>query len=103
MAVYIDDAFLSYGRMKMCHLVADTVEELQEFARRLGMKAEWFQDHRVPHYDVSMQMREKAVSLGAIEVQYGWEPWRCKRCTKPKLACVKRLGCKCDQEAEKTQ
>lgn len=102
MAVYIDDAFLPFGRMKMCHLVADTVEELQAFARQLEMKSEWFQDHRIPHYDVSMQVRGKAVALGAIETSYGFEVWRCEKCIRPKLACTKRLKCKCEAETDET-
>lgn len=35
------------------HLMADTIEELHEFAECLGLKREWFQDHpKHPHYDV---------------------------------------------------
>jgi hypothetical protein len=37
------------------HLVSDqSIDELHRFAnsRRIGLKREWFQDHRYPHYDV---------------------------------------------------
>lgn len=95
MAVYIDDYFAPFGRMKMCHMTSETVEELFAFADRLGLKREWFQDHRVPHFDVSKAMREKAIALGAVPVKFGWEPWRCEECFHPTLPCVKRLRCEC--------
>ncbi len=68
MSVYIDDAFIPYGRMKMCHMVADTKGELHEMADKLGLRREWFQDGSRPHYDVSKGKRKLAVELGAIEI-----------------------------------
>lgn len=52
------------------HLVSDTCEEeLHRFALRLGLRREWYQDKRLPHYDVTtVRMREKAEKLGAIRV-----------------------------------
>jgi len=95
MPVYVDDMFAPFRGMLMSHLTADTVEELQNFAGKLGLKPEWFQDKRVPHYDVAKSTRLKAIKLGAIPVQFGWEPWRCPNCDLPKLPCVKRLRCEC--------
>lgn len=67
--IYVDDAFIPFGRMKMCHMVSDTsVEELHTFAEKIGMKREWFQDKKIPHYDISMGKRELAIKLGAVEV-----------------------------------
>ena len=41
-------------------------EELHDFARRLGLQRERFQQHeRLPHYDLRPEMREKALALGA--------------------------------------
>lgn len=35
------------------HLVADTLDELHEFALKIGLKREWFQNHpKHPHYDI---------------------------------------------------
>ena len=49
--------------------MADTPEELHEFASRLGLQRSWFQNHpRHPHYDLTENKRREAVSLGAIEV-----------------------------------
>ncbi len=50
-----------------CHLLADTEEELHEFAAELGMKRKWFQGTSIPHYDLTVKRRERAVKLGATE------------------------------------
>jgi len=53
------------------HLVSDTsIEELHEFAQRIGLKREWFQDRsRYPHYDMTVRWRAKRVEdHGAILV-----------------------------------
>lgn len=68
MAVYVDGAENQFGRMKMCHMVADTVAELHEMADKIGMRREWFQPYSSPHYDLSKTRRAAAVKLGAIEV-----------------------------------
>ena len=40
--------------------------KLHAFARNLGLKREWFQDHReLPHYDLVRTRREAALALGA--------------------------------------
>jgi hypothetical protein len=63
--IYIDDARIPYRGMLMSHLIADDLEELHSFAQKLGLKREWFQDKRVPHYDVSDGKRKLAIRLGA--------------------------------------
>lgn len=51
------------------HLTADTLDELHAFAKRIGLKRAWFQDHRVaPHYDLSPFRHALALSLGAVLV-----------------------------------
>jgi hypothetical protein len=50
---------------KSAHLIADDVEELHEFAARLGMKREWFQPESSPHYDLNSTRHAKAIELGA--------------------------------------
>ena len=70
MAVYVDDMRAPFGRMVMCHMVADTREELDTMADRIGVARKWIQHpgtHR-EHYDVSLGARRKAVAAGAIEV-----------------------------------
>jgi len=68
MAVYVDHAQLRFGRMKMSHLIADSLAELHWFAGRLGLKRAWFQDGRHPHYDMSEMKRREALDNGAVPV-----------------------------------
>ena len=67
MTVYVDDAQNPYGRMKMAHLMADTTDELLEFAYHLGIKTKWLQNAGTPteHFDVSQTKRDEAIRLGA--------------------------------------
>lgn len=67
MPVYVDQPINQYGRMKMCHMLADTLKELHAMADSLGLKREWFQDHGTPHYDICKSKRARAIELGAIE------------------------------------
>ena len=69
MAVYVD-ALRDYGwwRGPSCHLLADSVDELMEFALAIGMRSEWFQPKSTPHFDLTADFRAKAVAMGAIEL-----------------------------------
>ena len=52
-----------------CHMVSDeSVEELHEFAARIGLKRKAFQGVSRPHYDLRPSKRRLAVSMGAQEV-----------------------------------
>lgn len=53
-----------------CHMVTDgSLEELHEFAARVGISPRRFQNHpRHPHYDLMPSSRALAVALGAVEV-----------------------------------
>ena len=70
MTVYVDELRRTAPTRRWpykasCHLVADTTDELHEFALRLGMKRAWFQDGRYPHYDLTAGRRSKARRMGA--------------------------------------
>jgi hypothetical protein len=76
--VYLDDwrqrAHLGPVDDRWSHLVADSDDELHEFADRMGMRRAWFQDkpgrpHHA-HYDLPERAREEAVALGAVEVTW---------------------------------
>jgi hypothetical protein len=44
------------------------VSELHAFAIRIGIKRNWFQDGRFPHYDLTENMRRRALKAGAIDI-----------------------------------
>lgn len=69
MAVYVDAPIHKYRRMVMCHMLADTQEELHQMADTIGVNRKWFQSKAsTPHYDICKQKRVLAVQAGAIEV-----------------------------------
>lgn len=69
MTVYVDDMAASFGRMRMCHMIADTLEELHTMADRLELQRNWFQRSRSgPHYDLSKTKRAEAIAFGAREI-----------------------------------
>lgn len=51
-----------------CYLVADAVRELHIFARGIGLKRSWFQDKRLPHYDLTASKRRLAIRQGAVKI-----------------------------------
>lgn len=69
MTVYIDRGRNPYGRMRMCHMLADSLEELHNMADKLGLRREWFQGQAsTPHYDICQAKRKLALQLGAQEI-----------------------------------
>lgn len=50
---------------RWCHLSADTNAELEEFARRIGLREAWVQ---AGHYDLTGGKRRLAVDAGAQQV-----------------------------------
>lgn len=68
MTVYVDNAKNGFGRMRMCHMMADSIEELHAMADRIGLRRSWFQPKSSPHYDVSQEKRKLAIQLGAVAV-----------------------------------
>ena len=65
MTVYVDNMFCRYRRMKMCHMIADTEDELHAMASRIGISRK---HHQGDHYDVCISMRTRAVEFGAREL-----------------------------------
>ena len=65
MSVYVDDMRAHFGRMIMCHMVADTEAELHAMADRIGVARRW---HQGDHYDIALSKRELAVAAGAVEL-----------------------------------
>jgi hypothetical protein len=68
--VYVDNMRAGYGRMVMCHMAADTTEELLAMVDAIQVDRKWIQHagtHR-EHFDICQSKRKKAVELGAAEV-----------------------------------
>lgn len=56
---------------KWCHLQADSREELDAMADRIGLRRSWIQYPDIPwkrHYDVTESRRAAAVAAGALEI-----------------------------------
>jgi hypothetical protein len=72
MSVYIDSYNVRFGRMIMCHMMADSLEELYEMGDKIGVNRKWIQKIGTPHehFDVCLSAKKKAIALGALEV--GW-------------------------------
>jgi hypothetical protein len=68
MPVYVDIPFCWFGRMRMCHMTADSPEELHAMADRIGVARKWFQDKRTKHYDICLSKRRLAIRFGAVEM-----------------------------------
>lgn len=67
--VYIGKNEYKYGRMILSHMAADTLEELHSMAENIGVSKAHFQNKKgKPHYDICKQNKQKALQLGAIEV-----------------------------------
>ena len=70
MSVYVDKSLYGYGRMVMCHMIADTPDELHAMADAIGVARRWFQQPPKAsfwHYDIAKSKRALAVAAGAIE------------------------------------
>lgn len=69
-SVYVDNYKGRLGRMTMCHMIADSTEELLVMAFLIGIKHKWLQHAGEPdeHFDICLSKRKAAVANGAIEI-----------------------------------
>lgn len=65
MAVYVDDMRARLGRMVMCHMIADTDDDLRAMANKIGVSQRW---HQGDHFDICLSKRAMAVQYGAIDI-----------------------------------
>lgn len=68
MSVYVGVPMWPYRGWIMCHMFADTDEELELMARRIGLNHSWIQEPREsigPHYDIAESKRALAIKAGA--------------------------------------
>ena len=70
MSVYVDNMKAGLGRMVMCHMMADTSEELFAMVDTIGVSRKWLQDAETvrEHFDICKAKRALAVKAGALEV-----------------------------------
>lgn len=70
MTVYVDNMRAKFGRMIMCHMVADSTDELLAMADTIGVDRKWIQKpgtHQ-EHFDISKTKRRAAIAAGAQEI-----------------------------------
>lgn len=66
MTAYVDEAVWEWRGRFWCHLFADSIEELHQFAKQIGLQKTWYQGKACyPHYDITDSMRERALEFGA--------------------------------------
>ena len=70
MAVYVDNFNAPFGRMTMCHLIADTQKELLEMVDKIGVQRNWIQDQGTQreHFDICLSKKKLAIKNGAKEI-----------------------------------
>lgn len=77
MAVYVDDVAHPFGNILMCHMWADSEEELLNMADKIGINRIWIQGHPTIsfgkhrlaswiHFDIAQSKKKLAIAAGAI-------------------------------------
>lgn len=94
MTVYVDDVRHAFGNMIMCHLWADTLEELLAMVDTIGVQRKWIQGHPTlsfgkhrnaswVHFDIALSKKALAIKAGAVLTdKYGPVWWEAQRQTK---------------------
>ena len=86
MTVYVDTMKAKYRGMIMCHMIADTWEELHDMADKIGVQRKWFQKD---HYDICQTKKALAIKYGAVEVCMTELASMCERMKLTKEGCGK--------------
>lgn len=68
--VYVDDMRVRYGRMSMCHMLADSDAELLAMASRIGVALQWHQHpgRHDSHFDICLSKKMLAMRAGARQI-----------------------------------
>lgn len=106
MSVYVDDMYAGFGRMKMCHMWADSSAELVAMADAIGVARKWLQHPGHPvkeHFDIAMSKRVLAVQNGAIKKSwedYGeWAGYKRDSLPPERCASTSPQGLRCGLDA----
>ena len=74
-SVYLDNSRILWRGKRWSHLYADSLAELEAFARQVGLSPSWLQhptgENGLPHYDVTGTMQARCEALGAVAVTSG--------------------------------
>jgi hypothetical protein len=65
MTVYVDTMQAHFKGMLMCHMIADSEQELHAMAAAIGLERKAYQRD---HYDISMDRKQLAMQRGAREI-----------------------------------
>lgn len=71
-----------------CHMSTDQddLTELHVLAQSIGLRREWFQDHKsCPHYDLTPSKRILAVKAGAVSVDWRTYIYKTSRVMRAKI------------------
>ncbi len=81
MTVFVDDMRASFGTMYLCHMIADTGDELRAMAELVGLRAKWIQHAGTPHehFDIAISKRRLALKNGAVEITWRQCAAMCRR------------------------
>lgn len=69
MTVYVDNVRHRYGRMVMCHMWADSLDELLAMADTIGVQRKWLQQPPKAswvHFDICITKKSAAIAVGAV-------------------------------------
>ncbi len=68
--VYIDSFNAPFGRMLLCHMIADTTEELLVMVDKIGVQRKWIQyaGQYDEHFDICLSKKKRAIACGAKEI-----------------------------------
>lgn len=104
MTVYVDDVRHPFGNMIMCHLWADTLEELLAMVDKIGVQRKWIQGHPTlsfgkhrnaswVHFDIALSKKALAIQHGAILTdKYGPSEHEARRRVKSEDPAERRRG-----------
>ncbi len=68
--VYVDNYRARYRGMIMCHMIADTTEELLEMVDKIGVQRKWIENPGTPkeHFNICLAKKTLAIHHGAEEI-----------------------------------
>lgn len=89
MSVYVDNMRAPFGRLIMCHMIADTAAELHAMAATIGVARKWCQKEALGqgwiHYDICLSKRALAVKAGAVEITWRQAGEMCMRWKRERI------------------